>query len=763
MVNIRILLILFCLSTVNVAQSAEQSAPEPWLKQGMLALSTGDYGRAADALKHALARLSEDDVRYVDTSIRLAESYKALGLHGRALPVLEQALAVKPTAHRALLLSALIDIYLSLGQIDDASAFLQEAVAEAQATGDPYLFSSVLNEVSNIMIAEEHFVEAIGIYDKCLTLLADAPQDAAVRLLRLTVRLNMARVLAMEGDVAEASAVVKPLAADILAAEAGHYTLSLLLGLGALLEQVPEITNIEISPVFYQTAEDVLDTAVRLAERQQDSRILSQAYGQQGQYYARIEDLDKAQPLMRKAIFHARQGDHPELLYRWLWQMGRLQASAGYLDEAIYFYRLATEVLQPIRNQLFSGYRRDRTFFARMIRPVYLELAGLLVEKISVTEGRKETDNDLLLAARDQLESLKSAELEDFFQDRCATAAQANVQALETMPEQAALLYPIALEKRLMLLITLPDGLHYRVVEVGAEQVNDRARELRVGLQDRGSGAFFEPARDLYDWLIKPMEDMLEKYDIDTLVVAPDSALRLIPFSTLHSGKEFLIERVAIATVPGISMTDSSNIDLSDSDVLLSGLSDAVQGFSALPNVPTELQDIQSIMQTDKILQNQKLTVEELTQAITAKGYPIVHMATHGVFGGSAEDTFLLTYDGRLDMNRLTDLINVGRFRNQPVELLTLSACQTALGDERAALGLAGVAVKAGVRSVIATLWFVDDEATSETIRDFYRRLKASGVSKARALQQAQQALLAQTRFRHPAYWGPFLLIGSWR
>lgn len=759
--TIRILIML--LSLTAVAPLAAQSSPELWLKKGMLALSTGDYGRAADALKHALVGLSSDDVRYVDTSIRLAESYKALGLHGRALPVLQKALAAKPTENRALLLSALIDVYLSLGQTDDANAFLQEAVVEAQAVGDPYLFSSVLNEVSNIMIAEQNFDEAIGVYDKCLALLADAPQDDAVRLLRLTVRLNLARVLAMAGDLAEASAVVQPLAVDMLAAEEGHYTLSLLLGLGALLEQVPEITNVAISPTFYQTAEHVLGAAVRLAEQQQDARMLSQAYGQQGQYYARIEDLDKAQTLTRKAIFHARQGDHPELLYRWLWQMGRLQATEGYLDEAIYFYQLATEVLQPIRNQLFSGYRRDRSFFSRMIRPVYLELAGLLLEKISVKRGRKESDDDLLLAARDQLESLKSAELEDFFQDSCATAAQANIKTLEQMPDKTALLYPIALEDRLMLLLTLPDGLHYRVVEVGTKQVNNRARELRVGLQDRGSGAFFEPARDLYDWLIKPMEGLLEKYAIDTLVVAPDSALRLIPFSTLHSGKEFLIERVAIATVPGISMTDSSNVDLSDSDVLLSGLSDAVQGFSALPNVPTELQDIQGIMQTDKVLQNQKLTVDELTQAITAKGYPIVHMATHGVFGGSAEDTFLLTYDGRLDMNRLTDLINVGRFRDQPVELLTLSACQTALGDERAALGLAGVAVKAGVRSVIATLWFVDDEATSETIRDFYRRLKASGVSKAQALQQAQKALLAQTRFRHPAYWGPFLLIGSWR
>jgi len=117
--------------------------------------------------------------------------------------------------------------------------------------------------------------------------------------------------------------------------------------------------------------------------------------------------------------------------------------------------------------------------------------------------------------------------------------------------------------------------------------------------------------------------------------------------------------------------------------------------------------------------------------------------------------------DDKLTINRLEKLMRLSEFRKEPVELLTLSACQTAVGDERAALGLAGIAIKAGARSALATLWFIDDTATSVLVSEFYRQLQIP-LSKARALQNAQKMVLSQRRFRHPAYWSAFLLIGNW-
>jgi CHAT domain-containing protein len=113
-------------------------------------------------------------------------------------------------------------------------------------------------------------------------------------------------------------------------------------------------------------------------------------------------------------------------------------------------------------------------------------------------------------------------------------------------------------------------------------------------------------------------------------------------------------------------------------------------------------------------------------------------------------------------MNQLEQLIRLSKLRNEPVELLTLSACKTAVGDDQAALGLAGVAIKAGARTALATLWSIDDEATTLVIGEFYRQLQREHVSKAKALQNAQKFLLKNSRYQHPAFWASFLLIGNW-
>jgi len=143
--------------------------------------------------------------------------------------------------------------------------------------------------------------------------------------------------------------------------------------------------------------------------------------------------------------------------------------------------------------------------------------------------------------------------------------------------------------------------------------------------------------------------------------------------------------------------------------------------------------------------------------------FSIVHIASHGQFDHDVRKTFVLTYDTKLNLNDLEGLIRPSQYRGQAVELLVLSACQTAAGDDRAALGLAGVAVKAGARSALATLWFVNDQSTSTLIAEVYAQLRrAPAISKARALQAAQIKLLSDRRYRHPCYWSPYLIIGNW-
>jgi len=410
---------------------------------------------------------------------------------------------------------------------------------------------------------------------------------------------------------------------------------------------------------------------------------------------------------------------------------------------------------------LFKGYRLHQDVFNERVKPVYLGLADLLLKKAE-TITDKESRERLLMEARDTMELLKTAELEDFFGDECVTAMQTEETKLERTPPHTAVLYPIPLPDSLALLLILPDSIKMKRVSAGSEDIGKTVTQYRERLQTRVNNRFLYESKQLYDWIIRPVESELTAQEVDTLIIAPDGALRLIPFSTLNDGERFMIEKYAVGTIPAIRLTDMRPFAKQNMNLLLTGLSESRQGFSALPGVPGELRDIKEIMNAKGIIQNNEYTVEALTNKFKEEPYALIHIATHGVFGGTPEESFLLTYNDKLTMNILEKVINLGKFREQKVELLTLSACQTALGNERAAMGLAGVAVKAGVKGVIATLWFVDDEATSLAIREFYRQLKIPGLSKAKAMQNVQKQLIAQRRYWHPLYWGPFLVIGNW-
>jgi CHAT domain-containing protein len=195
--------------------------------------------------------------------------------------------------------------------------------------------------------------------------------------------------------------------------------------------------------------------------------------------------------------------------------------------------------------------------------------------------------------------------------------------------------------------------------------------------------------------------------------------------------------------------------------VLVGGLIAPTAGFAGLPFVAEELRSIERAFPA-RVYTDDEFVTATLEREIVAGGYSIVHMATHAQFEADYRRSFLLAHDDVITMDRLEDVMGSQRYTDRPVDLLVLSACQTAAGDERAALGLAGVAVKAGARSALASLWAVNDESTAKLVGEFYRRL-AAGEGKAAALRGAQLLLLNDERYAHPDYWAPFLMIGDWR
>jgi CHAT domain-containing protein len=160
---------------------------------------------------------------------------------------------------------------------------------------------------------------------------------------------------------------------------------------------------------------------------------------------------------------------------------------------------------------------------------------------------------------------------------------------------------------------------------------------------------------------------------------------------------------------------------------------------------------------------NESFRAARFESEVTEHPFEIIHIASHGEFSADSAESYVLTYDGKMSMDQLADWVATTRFRTEhPLELLVLSACETASGDERAALGLAGVALRAGARSALATLWAVQDRASAELISEFYTQLRDPTRSRADALRAAQVKIMRKHHFRHPGYWSPFVLISSW-
>ena len=221
-------------------------------------------------------------------------------------------------------------------------------------------------------------------------------------------------------------------------------------------------------------------------------------------------------------------------------------------------------------------------------------------------------------------------------------------------------------------------------------------------------------AQQVYSWIIEPLAADLAASNLKTLVFVLDSSLRNIPMSVLHDGEQYLIEKYAVAITPGLQLIQPKAIASNQLQALTAGLTEAKFGFPPLEYVSQELETIQAQIAKTEQLVDRNFTNNALRAKIEKIPFPIVHLATHGQFSSQAEDTFILTWDNRLNVNQLSNLLQVSnQDSEQAIELLVLSACETLAGDRRAALGLAGVAIKAGARSTLATLWRVNDEATS--------------------------------------------------
>lgn len=757
-----LLLVTVLLFTATQSQSHETSSPAGLsMKDGARAFERGAFGEALSHWKQAveLYKGSGNAPAQVEALVLSAQASMGLGQSKQALQSLELALALVQKSGDPLIEAPILGhlgrIYLALRKLPEASEYLQQAADIANKQNASPLMATTLNDLGILSVLKQQDKDALDAFQETVA----HAQSAGLPLLAATARTNAARVLLRLGQPTN-SRVALDDALDHLqdlppSRDQSLGLIGIALAYQRLTPQLPQAHD----PLVLRTA-GVLQEAATLAEQQGDKRTLSYALGYLGHLYETEFRMDEALQLTRRALFAAQAVDAPESLYRWQWQLGRQLAATGQLDQAIASYRQATVTLQPIRVEIAQASSENHVADQDTVKPLFFELADLLLQRASLTEDAKAAEG-YLLSARDAIEAYKTAELRDYFKDDCVDAVRSRLTTFDRLSPDTAVIYPIMFSSRLELLMSLPSGLKRISVPVTAERLTQEIREFRRLIEKRTTREYLPHAQQLYDWLIRPLETDLSRLNITTLVFVPDSALRTIPLAALHDGSSFLINKFALAMTPGLTLTDPRPMNRDKLRFLTAGLTKSVQGFPPLPYVADEVESIQRLYKSDQLLNN-AFQASRLERELREGRYGGLHIATHGRFSTEVNDSFLLTFDGKLTMQTLDQLIGLFRFRQEPLELLTLSACQTGVGDDRAALGLAGVALKAGARSALATLWFINDEASATLISEFYRQLRNPALSKAVALQRAQLKLLSDRIYEHPAYWSPFLLLNNW-
>jgi CHAT domain-containing protein len=511
----------------------------------------------------------------------------------------------------------------------------------------------------------------------------------------------------------------------------------------------------------------LLTTAIEQARTIKDSRGEAQALGALGDLYRITGQHKYAQTLTEQSLIIAESLPAPDLAYRLQWQLGKILAVINPQDTfpAIKAYGQAVDHLKTLRNDLNTSDAELQFSFRDSVEPVYRELVDLLLK-----DERKISENKLE-DARKLIESLQVAELENYFRQGCLDTY--TVQ-LDKIDRSAIVIYPIVLRDRVAVITSIPEQgkkpkLVYRsrpILEKDFTQTVDNI-QTRISKTEilRQELTLKSESKEIYDVLLAPVIADIQKSNNKTLVFVLDGALRNIPMSVLYDGNKYLIENYNVVLAPGLQLVPPQDVSNRQYKALLGGISEGRQGYAALPEVQKELDYIGKLIPSQKLL-NTDFSQNKASSNLAVDSSSIVHFATHGEFSSDPAKTFLLTWDDQLNLNQLNNLLQNRNLQSgKAIDLLVLSACQTATGDTRATLGLAGMAVRARTKSTIASLWSVEDKSTRLLMNEFYQNLTVKKLGKAESLKLAQQTILRHPdpKYRSPYYWAPFVLVGNWQ
>ncbi|MEW5859010.1 MAG: CHAT domain-containing protein [Cyanobacteriota bacterium] len=725
--------------------------------QGQLQLA---LGQAEDALltwekAASIYRQAGDTVGITGSLINQSLALQSLGRYrqaAKALTQVEETLANQPKSTiKAIALSSLGNTLRVVGDLEKSRQVLQQSLDVAQQLKSPPDISAAFLGLGNTARSQQDTKAALKFYQQ-------AESTAPSPMTRNQAKLNQLSLLQETKQLSAAKALGSQMQAEIANLPPSRTAVYAKINFAQSLTRLKQADTAN-TPAWTEIGQ-VLGNAVQQAKSIQDIRAEAYALGHLGGLYEQTQQLQNAQDLTRQALLLAQSINASDISYRWQWQLGRLLKAQGKTKDAIAAYTEAVNILQSLRSDLVTINPDVQFSFREEVEPIYRQLVELLLQ----TEGTSQPSQDNLKLARNTIESLQLAELDNFFRTACLQGKAVQIdQVIDKDDPTAAVIYPIILANRLEVILKLPQQplRHYKTA-ISQGEVERIVGELRKQLTKpytlRETQAL---SKQVYDWLILPASQDLTS-NIKTLVFVLDGSLRNIPMAALYDGQQYLVQKYGVALTPGLQLLGPKSLERGKIKALTAGITESRQGFAALNNVTLELNQIKSVVPTTVLL-NQEFTSTAFQKEMNAVSFPVVHLATHGQFSSKAEETFILTWDNRINVNQLDNLLRI-RDTSRPtaIELLVLSACQTATGDKRAALGLAGVAVRAGARSTLASLWSLDDESSALLMSQFYQELTNTKETKAEALRFAQLALLQNPRYQHPRYWAPYVLVGNW-
>ena len=689
------------------------------------------------------------------TLIDKAQAYNDLGQFRFSIPLLEQAISIgRKSENKEIIVVAqgvLGNSYILAGDYDGALEAYQNSLTVAQEIGNEKYITIALNgQVSIRLIRQKRYLTQIKE--------AQTEKDVAeaARISALTEQnFNAAKELGNRalqvsktvGGIPQVKALFNgtKLFSDQedLIAQYQQQAISILDNLRASRSKAYALIQL----TEYQTGDakvDSLEKASAVSKGLGDLRTQSFALGASGRFYEQAGQMKPAMELTRQAQNAAEQVRATDSLYLWQWQAGRIHTANGAKEDAISAYKNAISSLQSIRSDIVTA-NTDLQFDVRdSVEPVYRELMVLLLDKGQVQE------------ALDVSELLKLTELQSFFGDECLEVRNALNATRQQVESKQAVINSVILSNRTYTILRLPDGtLKSYPVSLNAAQVQEEVEQFRALLQKVLSEEYLMPAQKLYDLLLRPMEADLAKSKPNTLVFINDGILRNVPMAALHDGKQFLVQKYAISNSLGLGLPKGEPQSKAQK-ALVFGLTVEVPPFASLPGVNAETQAVNNILGGNRFLDGDFTLANLSKQIVRQKNYSVLHLATHGKFSGTANNTFLQAMDRRISLREFENVLLASK---EPVGLLTLSACQTAAGDNRATLGIAGLAARTGVKNVLASLWFVNDADTVLLMENFYQSLSLS-VTPAQALSSAQNKLISDLS-SHPAIWSSFILVNS--